>query len=156
MESRKWKFRKKRHKTIIRVTVLLSLILIYLGIWLSLKSLPATYAWFNASFSSNGQIINATTSDLIKVIPSNPIFTQDGNVKFDIKIKNISDTAIPLMVEVLMNNEVWDSTTSNLQVNGTFSRREKILINQLDNKNIKYRIVGFKGYIDVTYSLPLD
>lgn len=156
MESRKWTFRKKRHKAIIRVTVLFSLILIYLGTWLSLQSLPSTYAWFNASSSSSGQITNATTSDLIKVIPASPIFTQDGHVNFDIEIMNISGTAIPLMVEVLINNEAWDISSTNLKAKRTYSKKEHISINQLENKNIKYRIVGFKGYIDVTYLVPLD
>lgn len=157
MEPRSWKYIKKNNNYFKKIAVLMGIIMTYSVFCIFLKSLPGSYAWFNASANSKGQIVNASTSDLIKVVPENIIYEEDGKVKTLLSIKNISKIKIPLSVELVLNNQVFDTTSITLYQNDTFSTGwEEIKEIPLGTKDIQFRIIGFNGYIYEVISSKLD
>ncbi|MGG3470160.1 hypothetical protein ABES02_22075 [Neobacillus pocheonensis] len=155
MESRMKKYKHIRQKRYRRLIGMLSLGGAYIFIAFFLQSLPVSYAWFNASASSTGQIVNATTADLIEIVPREIEYGKNGKVRTSISIKNISDVAIPLRVELLWNNKILTSTSTTLKPNTTFSTNQE-QIDAVTNKELQYRIIGFNQYIDEMVSVPID
>lgn len=157
MEPRKWKYNNKRQMGSQKVIVILSIVITYVVFSFFLKSLPVSYAWFSASTSSKGQIVNSTTSDLIKLRTDKILFDKTSKVKVKLLVKNISKVNIPLKVELMLNQQVLDSSTIVLDQNDTFSTDwEEIKEIPLDTNDIEFRIIGFNGYIDELISLGVD
>lgn len=159
MEPRKWKYNNRRKTNYKRVTFLLSIVMIYAIFSFFLKSLPVSYAWFTADTSSKGQIVNATTSDLIQIIPDRVIYDNNRRVKAKLSVRNISNIDIPLKVELIVKNQVLDTSSILLYQNDTFTTGwEKIDHIPEDAKDIQVRIIGFQGYINemVTYNIDQE
>jgi hypothetical protein len=149
METRKWKYIMIRKKQNQRVAVLLSIAVIYIIFSFFLKSMPVSYAWFTANTSSKGQIVNAAASDLIKIIPEQVTYDANKNIKAKLSVQNISNIDIPLKVELLVNNRVVNISSILLSQKDTYTTgTEDIKDISAETKDIKYRIIGFNGYIN--------
>jgi hypothetical protein len=159
MESRLPKYKQKHVKRMKRTPVIGGLAVAYLGATLFFQSIPVTYAWFTASSISKGHIQNATTAELISMNPEVIEYVENGIVKLQISITNISTVSIPLRIELLSNNEVIQSSSNDLKHNGTFStnlEEFEALTDKGELRNLQYRIVGFEGYVDEIITVQVD
>lgn len=146
-------------KKLMKTPIMVGFAVVYLGATLFFQSVPVTYAWFTSSSISKGYIQNATTSELINMIPSVIEYLENSRIKSQISITNISAVSIPLRIELLSNNEVIQSFTTILKQKGTYStnlEELEALTDKDDLKNLQYRIVGFEGYIDEIISVQMD
>jgi hypothetical protein len=159
METRLIFYKKRRFKKIMKLTSLLAIVTFFTFSLLIIRLLPGTYSNFSAETQSTGTIQNASSSDLIAVNIEKIKYEKNCKIKSSISIKNISTINIPLTVELLTKNGGNHSSSTNLEPNSTFSTNPNDvdnLSNRCETKEIKYRIIGFNGYIDEIYTLPVD
>lgn len=139
-----------------KIIILLSLALGFSFALLYLKLMPASYAWFHAAVSSKGEIVNSTTADLLAFQSGNLIFEEDGTVSPKISIKNISTISIPIKVELILNNQVIDTSSQLVLKNEVYTPPFKRINLDIRNEHtLQVRIIGFEHYIDELFSLPM-
>lgn len=157
METRKWKYKMIRKKQHQRTVALLSIAVIYSIFSIFLKSMPVSYAWFTANTSSKGQIVNAATSDLIKIIPEQLTYNTNSTVKVKLSVQNISNINIPLKVELLVNNQVVNTSSILLSKKNIYTTgAEEIKDISPETEEIQFRIIGFNGYINEVINYHVD
>jgi hypothetical protein len=121
--------------------------------------LPGTFAYFSAETQATGTIHNASSADLIAVNSGKISYGNNCEIKSTISIKNKSTINIPLTVELWVKKGEKHSRTTILEPNSTYSANAnefKNLANRCEIQEIKYRIIGFNGYIDDIYTIPID
>jgi hypothetical protein len=134
--------------------ILLGIVISFCFILLYLKSLPASFAWFHADSSATGEIVNATTANLLEIGSVQTDYLEDGTVKSTLSIKNISNISIPVKAEFLLNQEVIGISTILLEPDGTFSPDfEAVKLNDGAENDLKIRVIGFNQYIDEIITL---
>ncbi|CRK80824.1 hypothetical protein [Neobacillus massiliamazoniensis] len=125
---------------------------------LFIQSIPTSFAWYQASSNAHGQIVNAMTSDLMNINLGKVEYKQNGKISVSVTVKNISPVSIPLKVEWLLNNEVINTSSTQLKQKSSFvSKLDDVQFPSSSQNSLKCRIVGFnEGYISETMSIPLD
>lgn len=159
MESRLSLYRKKRSKKTIYITILFVSIVFFTTFFFINKLLPGTFAFYTAEVQSSGTISNASSSDLIEVDTGKIDYEKNCKIKSSITIRNKSTIEIPITIELLTKNGGNHSTSTLLKPNSIFSTNPNDtdqLPNRCEFQEIKYRIVGFNGYVDEIYTLPVD
>lgn len=159
METRLIFFKKRRLKKTMKVTGLLT-VLVFLTLSLTtIRMLPGTFAYFTSETQATGTIHNASSADLITVNTGKIVYEKNCKIKSSISITNKSTIKIPITVELLTKNGGNHSSSTTLEPNATFSTNPNDvdnLPNRREIQNIQYRIIGFNGYIDEIYTLPVD
>jgi hypothetical protein len=160
MEARLLKYKKKNRRTKVILNLLLSIFIILLCSITILSKIPGTYAWFESKSTAVGVIQNAKTSDLVEIRVSNIKYIGQCKVKTSLSVKNISNTDIPLKIQ-LVNINSKDKTVSDITLQGNSKyTTDPTTINlnkeQCSNNNIEYQVIGYNGYINEVIPIQLD
>lgn len=157
MEPRSLKQNLKRKKKSAISTLLLGIVVVYMIFFNYLKSLPVSYAWLTASSSANGQIINSTASDLIKVKSDEVVYSKNGKAETNLSIENITGIEIPIKVELIVNKQTLNTASVSLEPKDSFTVSwDEITDIPLDAESMEIKVIGFNRYIDEKIVVPIE
>ncbi|MBR7796787.1 hypothetical protein GT022_12100 [Agaribacter marinus] len=105
-----------------------------------------TKAWFITESQSQGKVVHATTEDLLDVDATVLSYDTDCVIWIEMKIKNISDVAIPIEIDersiYLAPGEVFSEV---------FERKVSCEANEL-----RFQLIGFNRFIGEFIVVPLQ
>ncbi|MEH7299938.1 hypothetical protein [Neobacillus drentensis] len=157
MEPRSMKHNMKRKKRSTKIALLAGAVLIYMIVFIYLKSLPVSYAWMTASTSANGQIINSTATDLIKIKSNEVVYSKNGKADTSLSIENISGIEIPIKVELIVNKQPLDTASVSLEPTDSFTVNwSEITGIPMDAESMEIKVIGFNKYIDERIIVPIE
>ncbi len=108
-----------------------------------------TYAWFTSESIATGSIVNATTRDLLSIIPGPISYEKNCKVRQDVTITNISDFNITVQIENFKRDLSPNETfTANLNINN--------LPHQCETTTLNFHLTALNGYIDEFINVSLD
>jgi hypothetical protein len=148
----KRKRRKKKRTIYIKIIISVYCILLVFGKF-------NTFAWFTSQSNAQGNITNATTSDLLTISYGEVEYLKNCKVKSSITITNISNISIPITLSLLSKNNGTHSKSLILQPGESYTTNPNDTNNlphDCEATEITYHLYGFNGFINENKSIPLD